>query len=102
MKFKDINEAAFLDPFPGLVPNKKLNNREILRALRLSISAEQEAVHLYESFADAISNPKIKKVMQDVANEEKVHIGEFQALLDEFDKDEIKSIEDGKKEVEEM
>jgi rubrerythrin len=102
MKFKEINEAAFLDPFPGITPNKKLSKREILRALRLSIAAEQEAVHLYESFADAIDNKKIKKVMQDVANEEKVHIGEFQGLLNEFDKDEKELIQKGIDEIDEI
>ena len=52
---------------------KKLDDRELARALRLAISAEHDAVHLYELIADSTGNAKVKKVVSDVADEEKVH-----------------------------
>lgn len=37
----------FLNPFSGLVPDRKLGNAELVRALRLDLAAEHKAVHPY-------------------------------------------------------
>lgn len=95
-------KEAFMNPFPGKFLDRKLTDREIVRSIRQSIAAEQEAIHLYESIADATDNEEVKHVFQDVANEEKVHVGEFMKLLEILDIDEKKSIEDGKEEVEDI
>jgi Mn-containing catalase len=71
----------FVNPFTGVVPGRKMTDTELLRALRLDLSAEEEAVHLYLSHADATDNELAKQVLQDVANEERVHKGEFQRLI---------------------
>lgn len=91
--------AQFMNPFPGLTPDKKLDARELSRAIRQSIA--EEAVHLYEAVADATDNELVKKVMQEVADEEKVHAGEFQRVLEILEKDEKKFMEDGFAEVDE-
>lgn len=83
-------------------PGKSLNNRELARAIRLSISAEHDAVHLYELIADTTTNIFVRRIMQDVANEEKVHVGEFEKLLSVIDVEDTQFIEEGKEEVEEM
>ncbi len=70
--------------------------------LRLGIIAELDAVNLYEQFAAIVSDEKIKNVLLDIAKEEKEHVGEFQALLLERDKEQINALEKGKKEVEEL
>lgn len=92
----------FLDPFVGVVPDRKLTDRELVRALRLSLAAEEEAIHLYEALADATTNELARDVLQDIANEEKVHAGEFQRLINILYKDETKWLEDGAQEVNEM
>jgi rubrerythrin len=92
MDFTSIN--------PLLKTEKILNNEELTRAIRLSISAEQDAVSLYETIADSTNDLKVKEVMKSVANEEKVHIGEFQKILSVLDTNELNAIEEGKKEVE--
>ena len=71
----------FVKPFPGMVPDRKMNLRELTRALRLTLSAEEEAIHLYEALADATDHPLAKAMLQDIANEEVTHAGEFQRLL---------------------
>ena len=91
----------FVNPFVGIVP-KKMDKRELVRALRLSLSAEEEAIHLYEALADATDNQLAKTVLQDIANEEKVHVGEFQTLLNILLPDEEKWLTEGKEEVNEM
>ncbi len=70
--------------------------------LRTAIIAELDAINLYEQMAALAKNKSIKTVLLDVANEEKEHVGEFQALLLMFDKEQVEALEDGKKEVEEL
>jgi hypothetical protein len=84
---------------PLLTPDKKLTDSEIARALRLSIAAELDAVHLYELIADSVGDKKVQEVMKSVANEEKVHAGEFTEILSRFDKNYDQSVEKGRKEV---
>lgn len=72
-------------------------DKEILRA---AIIAELDAANLYEQMASVTKNKDIQAVLLDVANEEKTHVGEFQALLLKFDPQQKKELEEGAKEVE--
>jgi rubrerythrin len=86
-------------PFDFKSINKADIDREILRA---GLIAELDAVNLYEQMAAACVNPDIKKVLLEIAGEEKTHIGEFQAMLLRLDPEQVKELGKGKKEVEEM
>ena len=70
--------------------------------LRLAIIAELDAINLYEQMANLTKNDKIKEILLDVAKEEKTHVGEFLALLLQHDEEQIKELEKGKEEVEEI
>ena len=70
--------------------------------LRVGIIAELDAVNLYEQLAAMTGNANIKKILLDIAKEEKTHVGEFQALLLKLDDEQVKELEKGKKEVEEL
>ena len=70
--------------------------------LRIGIIAELDAVSLYEQLAAMTNNENIRKVLFDIAKEEKTHVGEFQALLLKEDKEQVKELEEGKKEVDEL
>lgn len=72
---------------------------EILRA---AIIAELDAINLYEQMAGITQNRNIKKLLLDIAREEKTHVGEFQAFLLMEDKEQEKELEEGEKEVEEL
>jgi len=74
-------------------------DKEILRA---GIIAELDAVSLYEQMAAMTENKNIRKVLFDIAKEEKTHVGEFQALLLKEDKEQSNELEKGKKEVKEL
>jgi rubrerythrin len=78
---------------------KKLLDCEILR---VAIIAELDALNLYEQLAAATTNENIRKVLLEVAKEEKTHVGEFQTLLLKEDKEQVKELEKGRKEVEEI
>lgn len=74
-------------------------NKEILRA---GMIAELDAINLYEQMAAMTDNTDIKKILLDIAKEEKTHVGEFQALLLKLDPQQVKELEEGKKEVKEL
>ena len=92
----------FVNPFSGVTPGRKMTDRELIRALRLNLAAEEEAVHLYEAHADATDNQLAKAVLQDIANEERVHAGEFQRLISILLDDEDKLLKEGADEVDEI
>lgn len=69
--------------------------------LRVGIIAELDAVNLYEQLAAMAQSNDIKKILLDIAKEEKTHVGEFQTLLLRLDKEQVKELEEGRKEVEE-
>ncbi|KPK46424.1 MAG: Rubrerythrin [Dehalococcoidia bacterium SM23_28_2] len=92
----------FPNPFPGMVPDRKLTLEELVRAIRMDLAAEHEAVHLYMAHADATDHPLAKKVLIDIANEERVHAGEFARLISILTKDEDKFLAEGAEEVDEM
>ena len=71
----------FVNPFSGKVPERPLTKEELIRAIRLDIAAEHEATHLYMAHAEAIDDPVARAVLIDIANEERVHVGEFMRLL---------------------
>lgn len=79
--------------------SEKLLDCEILR---VAIIAELDAINLYEQLAAAAGDENVKKVLLEVAREEKTHLGEFQTLLLKVDADQVQELEKGRKEVEEL
>ena len=81
----------------------KVKEEEIEKeVLRLAIIAELDAINLYEQMGAMVKDEKIRAVLEDVANEEKTHVGEFLTLLLKLDEKQVEEIEKGKKEVEEI
>ena len=91
----------FGSPFSGLAKDRKLTKSELIRAIRFLVAAEYEAVQMYMQLAESIDNKLAAEVLEDIANEERVHAGEFLRLLKELAPDEEKFYAEGAKEVEE-
>ena len=70
--------------------------------LRLGLIAELDAINLYEQLAAGANDKDLKKVLLDIADEEKEHVGEFLTLLLEKDPEQVEELEEGKEEVEEV
>jgi rubrerythrin len=92
----------FSNIFSVKASDRKLTDAELIRAIRLSIAAEYEAVQLYEQLAESTDNKLARKVLFDVAKEEVVHAGEFLRLLKELYPNEESFYKEGAEEVEEM
>jgi len=91
----------FGHPFSGLKKDCKLSDQELIRSIRFMISAEYEAIQLYMQLAESTDNKLAIEVLKDIADEERVHAGEFLRLLKELDPDEEKFYAEGAEEVEE-
>ncbi len=92
--------AEFANAFYGNVSPRKLTHSELVRAIRLMITDEYEAISIYTQLAESIDNELAKEVLIDIANEERVHAGEFLRLLKELAPDEEQWYADGAAEVE--
>ena len=91
----------FGSPFSGLANDKKLTHEELVRAIRFMIAAEYEAIQLYMQLAESTDNELAIEVLKDIADEERMHAGEFLRLLHELEPDEEMLYAEGAKEVEE-
>jgi len=91
----------FSNPFGSVVPDRKLTREELIRAIRLNLAAEHEAIYLYMAHAEATDHPLAKEVLIDVANEEREHAGEFMRLLEILTGDEAEWLAEGRAEVDE-
>lgn len=92
----------FGSPFSGLAHDRKLTHEELVRAIRFMVAAEYEAVQLYMQLAESIDNELAIEVLKDIADEERVHAGEFLRLLRHLAPDEEKFYAEGAEEVEEF
>jgi len=92
----------FTNPFSGMVPDRKMTLGELVTALRMNLCAEEDATSLYLAHADATDNALAAKVLRDIADEERVHVGEFQRLISILLKDEDAWLAQGAAEVNDM
>ena len=83
-------------------PGRKLSREEVAEALRLSVIAELDAINLYLQLARAIDDQNVRKVFEDIAKEEKTHVGEFLALLKSLDPEQVEELRRGSEEVKEL
>ena len=91
----------FGTPFSGLAKERKLTHEELVRAIRFMIAAEYEAIQLYMQLAESIDDKLAIEVLKDIADEERVHAGEFLRLLKHLAPDEERFYAEGAEEVEE-
>jgi rubrerythrin len=92
----------FGNAFSGMVPGRKLTDEELIRAIRFMIAAEYEAIQLYMQLAESTDNELAIEVLHDIADEERVHAGEFLRLLKVLAPDEEKLYQEGEEEVMEI
>lgn len=92
---------AFANPFQGNV-DRKLTKEELIQAIRLDIAGELEAIYLYDAHVRATDNEMAKKVIVDIRDEEKAHVGELETLLNTLDPKEAELHASGEAEVRKM
>ena len=98
---KEPPHARVWPSFSGLAAGRKLTKSELIRAVRYLVAAEYEAVQMYIQLAESIDDKLAREVLKDIADEERVHAGEFLRLLHHLAPDEAKFYKEGADEVEE-
>ncbi len=92
---------AFANPFQGNV-DRKLTKQELIQAIRLDIAGELEAIYVYDAHVQATDDEIAKKIIGDIRDEEKAHVGELMTLLRILDPREAELFAEGESEVKEM
>jgi rubrerythrin len=92
---------SFANPFQGNV-NRKMTKEELIQAVRLDIAGELEAIYIYDAHVQATDDVMAKKVISDIRDEEKAHVGELMTLLRTLDPMEMEHFTSGEMEVKEM
>lgn len=92
----------FSTPYSTKKSEKILNHQELVRAIRFSIAAEFEAIQLYEEISEAIDNKDAKLLLDEIAEDEKVHVGNFLRLLKILAPEEKEAYKEGWEEAEEI
>jgi rubrerythrin len=92
---------SFANPFTGNV-NRKMTKEELIQAVRLDIAGELEAIYLYDAHVQATDDEFAKKVISDIRDEEKAHVGELMTLLRDLDPNEVVFFNKGEAEVKVM
>ena len=87
------------NPLNVMSSDKVPTHNDLIRLIRLAIASEIEAIQIYTQIADSVKDKKVIEVMNSVADEERVHIGEFMALLNYLEPSEERLYQDGKDEV---
>jgi rubrerythrin len=81
----------------------KVGRRERdMEIMRTAMVAELDAINLYEQLAAQTDDASMKKVLLDVAREEKTHFGEFQEMLLRIDGEQVQELDKAKKEAAEL
>ncbi|MDD1676096.1 MAG: rubrerythrin [Methanomicrobiales archaeon] len=92
----------FATAFTAKASERILTHNELVRAIRLNVADEYEAIQVYTQLAESIDHPIARAVLLDIANEEKVHAGEFLRLLSILAPDESGFYQQGANEVDTM
>lgn len=92
---------SFANPFQGNI-ERKMTKQELLQAIRLDIAGELEAIFIYDAHAQATDDVMMQKVIRDIRDEEKAHVGELMTLLRALDPKELELYISGETEVNEL
>ena len=76
-----------------------MSKEELIRQIRAMISAEYDAIKMYTILAENCDDESAKKLLMDIADEERIHAGEFLNLLMRLDPTEEKFYSKGSAEA---
>src|SRR5271169_1434751 len=76
--------------------------KSIPEILRMAISAEFEAITLYENLEGKFDDINMKNIFDEIINDEKKHVGQFEELLLQNDNQQNMDMDKGKQENKEI
>lgn len=79
-------------------PNFTYSYNSLLIEIRKRLEEEYDAINNYMKMLPHTSEEWVKKIIEDIANEEKVHVGELEYILYKLSPEEKKNVDKGKEE----
>jgi len=79
--------------------DKSFTDSEMIRAIRFAIASEYEAIQIYEEMTESISNKDAITIIEEIIEDEKVHVGNFLQLLRLLNPEEEEYYKEGYKET---
>ena len=87
--------AEFLEISSVYKTGKKLGPVEMLRAIKLAIASEFEAIQVYQQIMESTDDKRIINVLKEITNDEKHHAGGLYKLLELLSPSDLKEYEHG-------
>ena len=81
---------------------EQLTPEELIRAIRLNIASEHEAIFQYEQIINSTDNEIVRKIAQDVRADELRHVGNWEYALQVLSEDDRNGIAQGAAEAEKL
>lgn len=79
-------------------PNFTYSYNSLLIEIRKRLEEEYDAINNYMKMLPHTSEEWVKKIIEDIANEEKAHVGELEYILYKLSPEEKKNVDKGKEE----
>lgn len=79
-------------------PNFTYSYNSLLIEIRKRLEEEYDAINNYMKMLPYTSEEWVKKIIEDIANEEKAHVGELEYILYKLSPEEKKNVDKGKEE----
>lgn len=79
-------------------PNFTYSYNSLLIEIRKRLEEEYDAINNYMKMLPHTSEEWVKKIIEDIANEEKAHVGELEYILYKLSPEEKKNVDKGKDE----
>ena len=83
-----------------LSPDFKYDEERLLIEIRQRLVEEYEAINNYLQMIPHLVDKEIISVIEDIANEEKVHVGELEVVLYKLNPSELEKVKEGMEENE--
>ena len=87
--------AEFLEISSVYKTGKKLGPVEMLRAIKLAIASEFEAIQIYQQIMESTDDKRIINVLNEITTDEKHHAGGLYKLLELLSPSDLKEYEHG-------
>lgn len=89
----------FSTPYSVKKSDTVFSEREMIRSIRFAIASEYEAIQIYEEMTENIHNKDAIKIIEEIIEDEKVHVGNFLQLLRILNPEEEEYYKEGYKEA---
>ena len=93
---------SFPNQIDDAMSDQKLSKAELVETIRMNIAAEHDAIQRYLSQAVTVDQPLVKRVLLDVADDKRVHLGELERLFEILTGKERRTVEEGRSKVDEI